>query len=113
MNTAVRTLLLLVFPCVCAAQWTENPDIAALFRHANVEGTFVVLDPRTGAMLGYNEARAKARFVPASTFKIAHSLIGVATGAVANVDEVLAYGGRPQPYKAWERDMSLRAAIAM
>lgn len=113
MNTAFCTLLLLVFPFVCAAQWTENPGIAALFRDANVEGTFVTLDPRTGAMIGYNETRAMTRFVPASTFKIAHSLIGVATGAVANVDEVLAYGGRPQPYKAWEQDMSLRAAIAM
>ena len=113
MNTALCTLFLLVFPFVCAAQWTENPDIAALFRHANVDGTFVVFNTRTGAMAGYNETRAKTRFVPASTFKIAHTLIGVASGAVANVDEVLAYGGRAQPYKAWERDMSLRAAIAI
>ena len=113
MNKAMCLVLLMIAPLVCSAQWTEHPDLAALFRTANVDGAFVVRDPRTGAMAGYNEARARTRFVPASTFKIAHSLIGVATGAVANVDEVLEYGGRPQPYPAWERDMSLREAIAM
>jgi beta-lactamase class D len=49
--------------------------------------------------------------VPASTFKIANSLIALETGAVANEDEVVPYGGGPQPIKAWERDMSMRDAI--
>jgi beta-lactamase class D len=34
-------------------------------------------------------------------------------GAVKSVDEVLPYGGNPQPFKAWERDMGLREAIAL
>jgi beta-lactamase class D len=32
---------------------------------------------------------------------------------VKNVDEVLPYGGKPQPFKAWEKDMSLREAITL
>ena len=48
---------------------------------------------------------------PASTFKIVNSLIGLETRAVANVDEVVPYGGRPQRLKAWEKDMPLREAI--
>jgi beta-lactamase class D len=64
-------------------------------------------------MTGYNEERASTRFVPASTFKIANTLIGLAAGAVKDVDEILEYGAQPQPVKEWERNMSLREAIAM
>ena len=58
-------------------------------------------------------ARAKQAFPPASTFKIANSLIALETGAVRDVDEVIPYGGKPQPFPQWERDMSMREAIAV
>lgn len=105
--------MLLLVPTLCSAQWTESPELAEQFRGAGVEGTFVVLDPRTGELTGYNEARAATRFVPASTFKIANTLIGLDQRAVKDVDEVVGFGGQPQPVKEWERDMSLREAIAM
>lgn len=92
---------------------TENPQIAEQFRKANVVGTFVLLDPRTGQPTGNNKARASTRFVPASTFKIVNSLIGLTVGVVKDVDEILDYGGKPQPVKEWERNMSLRDAMAM
>ena len=57
------------------------------------------------------KTRATKRFTPASTFKIANSLIGLDGAAVKNVDEVLPYGGKPQRLKQWERDMNLREAI--
>lgn len=113
MNKALCAFVLLIVSSPGAAQWAESPDIAELFRHAKVDGTFVVLNMRTGALTGYNEKRARTRFVPASTFKIVNTLIGLSVGAVSSVDEVVEYGGRPQMVKAWERDMSLREAIAM
>ena len=60
-----------------------------------------------------NQARAKVRLVPASTFKIPHSLIGLSVESVKSVDDVLPYGGKPQPFDAWEHDMGLRQAIAL
>ena len=74
-------------------------------------GTFVLFDVATDTMFVSDEARAKKRFTPASTFKIANSLIGLDVGAVKNVDEVLPYGGKPQRIKEWERDMGLREAL--
>ena len=56
--------------------------------------------------------RAAKRYVPASTFKIANSLIALETGVVKDESEVIPYGGKPQPFKAWEKDMSMREAIA-
>ncbi|MGE0484940.1 MAG: class D beta-lactamase [Gammaproteobacteria bacterium] len=111
MPTALAALVLLVASMSCSAAWTESADLGEQFRRAGVEGTFVVRDPRTGGMTGYNERRASTRFVPASTFKIANTLIGLTLGAVKSVDEILEYGGQPQPVEAWEQDMSLREAI--
>lgn len=81
------------------------------FKQAGVPGTLVVADAKSGTIQGWNPERAAKRFIPASTFKIANSLIGLETGAVKGVDEVLPYGGKPQPFKDWEQDLPLREAI--
>lgn len=89
----------------------ENSDITALFDAANVTGTFVLYNPKSQSYVGHNAERAKTRYVPASSYKIAHTLIGLSVGAVFSVDEVLPYGGKPAYLKIWEKDMSLRDAI--
>lgn len=98
-------------PAPESLSWEDSPAVADLFRDAGAAGTFVLYDPREQRLTGFDEKRARKRFVPASTFKIPNSLIGLATGAVSGVDEVLPYGGEPQPYEIWERDMGLREAI--
>jgi len=45
--------------------WREQQAVAALFREAGVEGTFVLLDERSGELHGHNQSRAEQRFVPA------------------------------------------------
>lgn len=94
-----------------AATISESPALTAAFERAGVTGTFVMLDPGKARLVVHNPERARTRFFPASTFKIANTLIGLECGAVSSVDEVLPYGGKPQPFPAWERDMSLREAI--
>lgn len=95
-----------------AAEWRESPELAAVFAKENgKDGTFVLYDVAAGTFTGHNRKRAETRYIPASTFKITNSLIGLTVGAVANVGEVLPYGGKPQSVKEWERDMSLRDAI--
>jgi len=102
--------LLLILPCH-ALEWRDSPEVARLFEQAGADGTFVMLDVARQRLIGHDRARAQKRFVPASTFKIPNTLIGLTVGAVKEVDEVLPYGGKPQPIKDWERDMSLREAI--
>lgn len=86
-------------------------ELGRIFNDNGVAGTFVLLDPAADTFFVWNEARAKVRFTPASTFKIPNSLIGLDVGAVKDVEEVLPYGGKPQWMKAWEQDMNLRDAI--
>lgn len=96
----------------CSARtYREVPELAKVFSANGITGTFVLFDVASDTMLVSDEARAKKRFTPASTFKIANSLIGLDAGVVKSVDEVLPYGGKPQPRKEWEHDMGLRGAI--
>lgn len=94
-----------------ALAWRDSAEIGKLFADAGAQGTFVLYDADADRLIGHDRIRAETRFIPASTFKIANSLIGLSVGAVNSVDEVLPYGGKPQSIKVWERDMSLREAI--
>lgn len=107
----VFLLLIMLASSGQAQTWRESQEVAKLFDEAGLDGAFVVLDPQADTLTGHDEARAHTRFIAASTFKIPNSLIGLASGAVASADEVLPYGGQPQPFPQWEKDMSLREAI--
>lgn len=113
MTYLLTLVLLLLISQVQAADWEESPQVAALFKSVSAHGTFVLYDVTAQRFIGHDQARAEKKFIPASTFKIPNTLIGLSVGAVKSVDEVLPYGGKPQPFKAWERDMGLRDAIAL
>lgn len=94
-----------------AATWMASPQLAQLFQQKGVTGTFIVHDVSADVYTVHDRARAETRFIPASTYKIPNTLIGLATGAVASVDTVLPYGGKPTSRPDWAHDMSLRDAI--
>lgn len=123
LKTMLRTLLitatLLTFALVSlvagdrtyASDFVERKDLYAAFDSAGVTGSMVVYDVAADRFILVNKARAEQRFVPASTFKIANSLIALATRAVKDENEIIPYGGQPQPMKSWEKNMSMRDAI--
>ena len=113
MKHLIKIIIFLISFQANAADWKENNAIGKLFKNSDVNGTFVVFDVTENQFIGYDKARADQRFIPASTFKIPNTLIGLSVGAVKSVDEVLPYGGQPQPFKTWEKDMGLREAIVL
>lgn len=98
---------------VFALDWQDSPEVDLLFRNSSITGTFVLYDVTQHRLTGHNRERAYTQLIPASTFKVANTLIGLTVGAVKSIDEILPYGGKSQPVKAWEKDMSLREAISM
>ena len=92
----------------------ERVDLSAFFEDA--EGTFVLW--RTGAerLQIHNVERARQRFIPASTFKIANSLIALETGVAAGPDFELAWDPERVSVKSWwpsswKQDQTLRSAL--
>ncbi|WP_454712329.1 OXA-1206 family carbapenem-hydrolyzing class D beta-lactamase [Cupriavidus nantongensis] len=94
-------------------------DAAALFRQADTTGTMVIYDLRRDRMLTYNPSRAATPYSPASTFKIMNSMIGLETGAVADVDhdklpwdgKVWLVGGKAVLPETCNADVPLRVAL--
>lgn len=93
------------------AELVARDDLKRVFDEAGVTGTFVLMDISGDRTYVVDPARAARRIHPASTFKIPNSLIAFDTGAVRDDHEVIPYGGKPQPYKRWEKDMALPEAI--
>lgn len=114
-QTTMKRWLAGALLCTCAlahgAEWKEDARLERLFGDQHVHATFIVHDLAADTYTVHDRRRAETRYIPASTFKIANSLIGLATGAVASVDEVLPYGGKPTRRPEWAHDMSLRDAI--
>jgi beta-lactamase class D len=96
-----------------AAGSTERADLEAVFAENGLAGTFVLYDVAADHLTLVDGKRAGRRFVPASTFKIANTIIALETGVVKDENEIIPYGSQPQPFKTWEKDMSMREAIAL
>lgn len=95
-------------------QWTEDPRLGKIFADHGLKGTFVVFDVGANTFTGTDQSRADTRFIPASTFKIPNSLIGLETRAVSSVDDPIPYTGPADPFiPAWAADMGLREAIKL
>lgn len=94
---------------------TQRQEIAAInevFEKENAIGTFVLYDVQENKFIIHNKKRSKHPYYPASTFKIANSLIGLSTQTVKNTDEIFyKYDGSKMFLKSWEKDANLRDAI--
>ena len=96
-----------------AGETVVREDLAAVFQQMGLVGAFAALDVAADRLTLVNADRAQTRFVPASTFKIPNTLIALDTGALKDADEIFRYDGKLRAVKAWERDMTLREAIAV
>lgn len=79
-----------------------------------VDGAFAGYDVASARLFLVNGPRAQKRINPASTFKIANSLIALETGVVKDENEIIPYRSDSPPLiKEWARDMSMRDAIKL
>src|SRR6202049_5383158 len=90
-NTGLQKLLFacLVLPFVFSAcspnNVKEDESLKKFFDTANVSGCFGLFDNSQGHFTIYNLKRFRdSSFLPASTFKIVNSLIGIETGIISD-----------------------------
>ena len=84
-------------------------DLAKHFE--GIDGTFVLVEGRTGRTTRWNEARAARRFAPCSTFKIPNTAILLETGAAPDPEFVVPYDPALRASRdVWRQDHTLRSA---
>ncbi len=88
------------------------------FDEKNITGTFGLFDNGTGQFTIYNLSRFKdSAYLPASTFKIVNSLIGIETGRIVNEKMVIKWDGVVRTFPNgdtavdWNKDLSMEEAF--
>jgi beta-lactamase class D len=97
---------------------TEDKSLKKYFDSAGVTGCFGLFDNGQGNFIIYNLPRFKdSVYLPASTFKIINSLIGIETGRINNEnmlikwDSVVRYYPGGDTAAAWNKDLTMKEAF--
>jgi beta-lactamase class D len=74
-------------------------------------GAFVLYDQYSERYIRYQPERCSEQLLPASTFKIMNSLIGLETGVISDENHVIPWDGTKHDIPAWNQDHTLKTAI--
>ena len=90
----------------------EDKGLKRFFVENNVAGCFALMDNGTGNFTVYNLGRYRdSTYLPASTFKIVNSLIGLQTGIISSDSMVIKWDGISRGVDAWNKDLNMYDAF--
>lgn len=90
----------------------QDKSLKKYFDENKVEGCFALMDNATGKFTVYNLARYRdSSYLPASTFKIVNSLIGLQTGKIVNDSMVIKWDGVKRSVEDWNKDLTMYDAF--
>jgi beta-lactamase class D len=88
-------------------------SLAKRFADEGTAGTFVGYKVDENLLISSDKDRSGRPMLPASTFKIPNSVIALETGVVSDPDkDIFRWDGVVRSIEAWNRDHTLRSAIA-
>lgn len=86
-------------------------DFGSHFARYHVKGSFLLFNSRENSYTAYDTARCRERFIPASTFKIFNSLVGLESGVIPNEHYVMKWDSTVRRVPAWNKDQDMAEAI--
>jgi len=107
-------LAISIVVCSCTIQPAKKdvpPNFQPFFEEYGVQGCFLLYDMKNDIYQIYNSTRCEQGFLPASTFKILNSLIGLETGVVTSDSMVIPWDGVVRSVEEWNKDHTLGSAI--
>jgi len=110
--TMIVPIILLLFISSCSVNQAKiDNSLKKYFDSVNVDGCFSMVNNQTGAVTVYNMKLDTQRFLPASTFKIVNSLIGLETGRITNEDMLIRWDGVKRWNNDWNKDLTMKEAF--
>jgi beta-lactamase class D len=88
-----------------------DDSLQKYFDENKVDGCFTMLNNSDGKVTVYNMRLDTMRFLPASTFKIVNSLIGIETGKITDEKMVIKWDGVTRWNPNWNKDMNMTEAF--
>jgi beta-lactamase class D len=86
--------------------------VARRFAKSGFAGCFLLADVERGVLVRVGGERCARRLPPCSTFKLPHAMIALDANVLQGASDAKRWDGRPQPFRAWERDHTLQSAFA-
>jgi len=109
--SSLVVLAFLLFSC-SQNNVQEDQSLGKFFRDTNTKGCFALLDNGTGTFTVYDLPRYRdSSFLPASTFKIVNSLIGLQTGRISSDSMVIKWDSIRRPIESWNHDLNMVEAF--
>lgn len=106
------TLLALgLIACKQSANIEIRDDFKKYYEEFQVEGSFALYDKQNNKYTLYNQEQFKQGFLPASTFKICNTLIGLETGVIKDENFVIPWDSVKRQNPNWNSDQDLKTAF--
>jgi len=97
--------------CNSKTEIKYHPEFETYFKEYQVTGAFLLFDFEEDKTIIYNEQRCNKGFLPASTFKILNTLIGLETGIIPGEDFVIPWDSVSRQVPSWNRDHNVQSAF--
>lgn len=104
-------LIYIIFSTGCSDSNTKVIDLSNIYNKYGVEGGFLLKSLNDDKVYYYNEEHCKQGYLPASTFKIVSSIIGLETGVVTGIDYAMPWDSINRQMDAWNQDHTLATAF--
>ena len=113
MKQFTNFLLLIVFLQSCSPNNVkQDKSLKKYFDDNKVEGCFALMDNASGKFTVHNLGRYRdSSYLPASTFKILNSLIGLQTGKISSDSMVIKWDGVERRVADWNKDLNMYEAF--
>jgi beta-lactamase class D len=105
-------IFIIVFCGSCSVNKAKiDNNLKKYFDSANVDGCFTMVNNQTGSVTVYNMKLDTQRFLPASTFKIINSLVGLETGRITDEKMTIKWDGIKRRNEDWNKDLTMAEAF--
>ena len=108
----ITVFILLITLASCSVNRANVDDsLKKYFDASKVDGCFNLFNNADGKVTVYNLSMDTARVLPASTFKIVNSLIGLETGVITDEKMVIKWDGIKRSNEDWNKDLTMLEAF--
>ena len=107
-------LITIIFFSSCSVNKAKiDSSLKKYFDSAKVDGCFSLFNNATGGVTVYNMRLDTHRFLPASTFKIVNTLIGIETGKITDENMIIPWDGIKRWNEDWNQDLTMQQAFKL
>ncbi|MGQ1944930.1 5-(carboxyamino)imidazole ribonucleotide synthase [Ornithobacterium rhinotracheale] len=93
--------------------YQEDNRIKEIFKNHKLNGCITLFSDKEKIFYMNDIDEAEKRELPASTFKIPHTIIALELGIIKSPYETLKWNGEKRQLKEWERDLSIKEAFKL